>query len=181
MSLLEMGSTGPEVTQLQEKLVEFGYFVGEVDGVYGRKTAAAVAYLQSTHGLDIDAIAGPQVRQILDIGERRGNVLRVAWPYEDEYSVDDVLLVELEIAREIVSSVTARVVMWFRGPGGDDNTEGTVTVEAGTSAVVGLRLPASIADHAGEVYFTGFVFDLAGDHLADEGTGSFRVIPARSS
>ena len=29
---LEIGSTGPEVTELQQKLVEMGYFVGNVDG-----------------------------------------------------------------------------------------------------------------------------------------------------
>src|SRR4051794_2988763 len=93
---LEIGSTGAEVTELQQKLVEMGYFVGNVDGAYGNKTAAAVAYLQSCHGLDIDAVVGPQVRELLNIGDGGLSVtVEVAWPQIEIWHPGDELAVHI--------------------------------------------------------------------------------------
>jgi hypothetical protein len=38
-----------------------------------------------------------------------------------------------------------------------------------------LQLPSSIAGTQGEVHWTGWVFDGAGEQMPDEGAGSFRV------
>jgi N-acetylmuramoyl-L-alanine amidase len=57
---LSQGSRGPEVTELQKKLVSLGYVVGNVDGIYGSKTKAAVTRFQKERGLKVDGIAGPQ-------------------------------------------------------------------------------------------------------------------------
>jgi len=57
---LSQGSRGPEVTELQKKLVSLGYVVGNVDGIYGPKTKAAVTRFQKERGLKVDGIAGPQ-------------------------------------------------------------------------------------------------------------------------
>ncbi len=53
------GSTGSGVTELQEKLKSWGYYTGEVDGIYGGRTEAAVKSFQRKNGLTVDGIAGP--------------------------------------------------------------------------------------------------------------------------
>jgi N-acetylmuramoyl-L-alanine amidase len=51
---------GDDVHQLQERLLEMGYDVGRADGVYGPRTARAVAVFQREVGLVPDGSAGPQ-------------------------------------------------------------------------------------------------------------------------
>ena len=52
------GSSGEEVKQIQKKLKEWGYYDGNVDGIYGTKTFNAVKKFQSQNGLNVDGIAG---------------------------------------------------------------------------------------------------------------------------
>lgn len=58
--LLGRGSKGPEVTELQKKLVQLGYAVGKADGKFGSKTEAAIRRFQKEHGLRVDGLAGTQ-------------------------------------------------------------------------------------------------------------------------
>ena len=62
-ALLRSGSIGPEVTQLQERLKQLGYYEGEVDGQFGGGTRAAVVLFQQQHGLDADGMAGAETLQ----------------------------------------------------------------------------------------------------------------------
>ena len=57
---LKNGSSGSDVKQLQNALIQAGYDVGSAgaDGVYGSKTAAAVKQYQKDNGLAVDGIAG---------------------------------------------------------------------------------------------------------------------------
>jgi len=55
---LSPGSKGAEVKELQKKLIQVGYQVGKVDGVYGKSTTAAVKRFQKSRGLKADGIAG---------------------------------------------------------------------------------------------------------------------------
>ena len=57
-TLSRFGSTGSEVTQIQQRLKSWGYYQGHIDGVYGSQTVAAVKYFQRANGLTIDGIAG---------------------------------------------------------------------------------------------------------------------------
>lgn len=57
-ALSKYGSTGAEVSAIQEKLIELGYYSGEVDGVFGSATKKAVIAFQKNQGLDSDGIAG---------------------------------------------------------------------------------------------------------------------------
>jgi N-acetylmuramoyl-L-alanine amidase len=57
--------TGDDVRQLQERLLEMGYDVGRADGVYGARTARAVAQFQREVGLSTDGAAGPQTLHAL--------------------------------------------------------------------------------------------------------------------
>ena len=63
--LLRVGSAGDEVTRLQTRLKELGYYSGEVDGQYGQGTADAVKLFQGQHNLIADGIAGTDTRFIL--------------------------------------------------------------------------------------------------------------------
>lgn len=57
-AVLKQGSTGGEVKEVQRRLKMWGYYFGEVDGIYGSKTVEAVKYFQSKNGLTADGIAG---------------------------------------------------------------------------------------------------------------------------
>lgn len=57
--LSRYGSRGNEVTQIQTKLKNWGYYNGSVDGVYGSRTLSAVKSFQRKNGLSADGIAGP--------------------------------------------------------------------------------------------------------------------------
>ena len=56
--LSKYGSRGSEVTQIQTKLKRWGYYKGNIDGIYGSQTVEAVKYFQRKNGLAVDGIAG---------------------------------------------------------------------------------------------------------------------------
>ena len=57
-ALSKYGSRGSEVTQIQTKLKRWGYYKGNIDGIYGSQTVEAVKYFQRKNGLAVDGIAG---------------------------------------------------------------------------------------------------------------------------
>ena len=67
IALSKYGSSGNEVTQIQKKLKNWGYYTGSVDGIYGSKTVAAVKKFQSKNGLTVDGIAGPRTLAAMGI------------------------------------------------------------------------------------------------------------------
>ena len=58
LALSKYGSRGAEVTQIQTKLKRWGYYKGNIDGIYGSQTVAAVKWFQRKNGLVVDGIAG---------------------------------------------------------------------------------------------------------------------------
>lgn len=62
---LQLNDSGPEVTELQRKLGDAGFYTGTVDGVFGLKTQNALKNFQSAKGLVPDGIAGPQTQKLL--------------------------------------------------------------------------------------------------------------------
>lgn len=65
--LSKYGSTGQEVKEIQTKLKNWGYYKGNVDGIYGTKTFNAVKKFQSKNGLTVDGIAGKKTLVALGI------------------------------------------------------------------------------------------------------------------
>jgi len=61
------GSTGNEVIQIQKKLKHWGYYKGEIDGIYGSKTKNAVEKFQKNNGLISDGIAGKKTLEAMGI------------------------------------------------------------------------------------------------------------------
>ena len=58
LAVSRIGSTGQEVSNIQTRLKQWGYYSGSVDGIYGQKTADAVKAFQRSNGLTADGIAG---------------------------------------------------------------------------------------------------------------------------
>ena len=67
LALSKYGSRGSEVTQIQTKLKRWGYYTGNIDGIYGTKTVEAVKYFQRKNGLTVDGIAGPATLKAMGI------------------------------------------------------------------------------------------------------------------
>ena len=56
--VLRVGSTGSDVSDLQARLTELGYYTGTIDGKYSTGTQSAVTEFQSRNGLTADGTAG---------------------------------------------------------------------------------------------------------------------------
>lgn len=73
---LSTGMSGSSVTELQNNLVEAGYFARTVDGAYGSSTAAAVKLFQKDHGLRVTGIADDatqrRIEKSIGNGYRKG-------------------------------------------------------------------------------------------------------------
>lgn len=59
------GSTGAQVRTIQDKLKRWGYYSGEVDGIFGSGTRKAVVAFQKKNGLTADGIVGPNTLRAL--------------------------------------------------------------------------------------------------------------------
>ena len=66
-ALSKYGSRGSEVTTIQTKLKRWKYYTGNIDGIYGSATLAAVKYFQRKNGLTADGIAGTKTLQAMGI------------------------------------------------------------------------------------------------------------------
>lgn len=168
-----MGDSGGDVRDLQQALTDKGYFVGSVDGQYGRKTTAAVGYLQSCHGLDIDGVAGPQVYEAVGL-ENVSVSVEVKWPDIDVVVNGQPNQFTADVSSLDNSDFQVRVVVWFRGPAGEEHAEETVSGSGGAHALTHITIPQQAVSHEGEIHWSGLVFDMQGRDLATE-TGSFRV------
>ena len=69
--LLKWGSRGSEVKAVQTKLKRWGFYKGNVDGIYGWRTANSVRAFQRKHGLKADGIVGNATAKAL--GMRTGS------------------------------------------------------------------------------------------------------------
>lgn len=65
--LSKRGSTGSEVTQIQKKLKNWGYYKGNVDGIFGKQTEEAVRWFQRKNKLSVDGIAGSKTLAAMGI------------------------------------------------------------------------------------------------------------------
>lgn len=72
-SILQLNSTGSNVTALQNKLAALGFYKGEITGHYGEKTRDAVKAFQSKNGLVADGIAGPATLRAISSAKSSGS------------------------------------------------------------------------------------------------------------
>lgn len=67
------GASGATVTEIQTRLKNWGYYSGEVDGVFGSATEKAVKYFQQKNGLTADGVVGAQTLAALGINGSGGD------------------------------------------------------------------------------------------------------------
>ena len=105
------GSSGNTVTEIQQKLSQWGYYSGSIDGVYGSATEAAVKQFQKKNGLTADGKAGPETLSAMGIAgsssapQGDGDVYLLARlisaeargePYQGQVAVGAVVLNRME-------------------------------------------------------------------------------------
>ena len=66
------GASGTTVTEIQTRLKNWGYYSGEIDGVFGSATEKAVKYFQQKNGLTADGVVGAQTLAALGINGGAG-------------------------------------------------------------------------------------------------------------
>lgn len=128
---LRQGSSGAEVTAVQERLAELGYWIDGVDGQFGFHTEQAVVALQKAAGITRDGVVGPDTRAALDEG---------VLPEAGSTSGD---LLEIDLDRQLLLVVSdgevERVVNTSTGSGrpyeSSDGTERIATTPTGTYTV----------------------------------------------
>jgi len=74
MASLQLGSSGPDVTKLQQQLQQRGFDPGGTDGQFGPGTDAAVRAFQSSVGLTADGKAGANTMAALTMPSVTSNV-----------------------------------------------------------------------------------------------------------
>lgn len=109
---------GEDVRALQERLLEMGYDTGRADGVYGARTARALAQFQREVGLVPDGSCGPQTLHALRRLGRKVVGGRPQWLRESE-----------RLYRSGPALVGKRVVV---DPGHGGTDLGVVVVDNGT-------------------------------------------------
>ena len=116
--LLERGERGPAIREKQRQLRDLGYWIGPVDGIYGKLTEQAVMAFQKVNGLTRDGIIGPAVRDAL------------ADPREPQARSSSGYWVEVDEARQVLKFVQDGVVT--RVFNTSTGTEDTYTYEGET-------------------------------------------------
>ncbi len=65
-SILQNGSTGTDVKNLQQALANLGFSPGDIDGDFGSQTQAALTAFQQAAGISADGIYGPETKAALN-------------------------------------------------------------------------------------------------------------------
>ncbi len=65
--LSKIGSRGDEVKSIQSRLKSWGYYKGNIDGIYGTETKNAVIKFQKKNGLTADGIAGAKTLEAIGL------------------------------------------------------------------------------------------------------------------
>lgn len=81
-----MGSRGEKVALVQQTLKEWGYYTGDVDGIFGRRTHQAVIAFQQRNGLAVDGRIGSATAAAMGL-ELSGSTLSAALHRESELSL----------------------------------------------------------------------------------------------
>ena len=84
-AVISQGDRGNTVKTIQQKLKNWGYYKGSVDGIFGKQTLEAVKYFQRKNGLVVDGIVGPKTLAAMGISSNSSS-------QNSSYSNADILL-----------------------------------------------------------------------------------------
>lgn len=119
---LYWGTTGWEVSNLQNGLKSIGYNAGTTDGIFGYQTSTAVKKFQRDYGLIVDGIIGSYSRKILE-----GAMQQVAQPQNTTAAAQNQVVSRgNNISREDLGLLARAVYSEARG----ETYEGQVAVAA---------------------------------------------------
>lgn len=122
--VLMLGSTGTDVSDLQARLAELGYYDGEIDGRYASGTQAAVEEFQTRNGLAADGIAGRQTQDLLYAGSAQPKTIAASG------NSGDYLLLKQGTSGVEVRKLQGRLAELGYYAGGVDGVYGETTVTA---------------------------------------------------
>lgn len=117
--VLQNGSRGDQVKMLQSLLTQAGYDCGKVDGIFGKKTTAALEAFQRMNGLPVDGVATENtftalkialgIQQIEQTEQTDGNADSDA--QEPQEGGSDLVRVEIPIdaARALLAALAAQI------------------------------------------------------------------------
>ncbi|MGA5305266.1 N-acetylmuramoyl-L-alanine amidase [Nucisporomicrobium flavum] len=159
---------GEDVRTLQERLLEMGFDTGRADGIYGPRTARAVAQFQREVGLTPDGSCGPQTMKALRRLGRKVVGGRPNW------------LREAEAFRQSGSSLVGKTIVIDPGHGGPEDLGVVVPdgqlrwTEADLAFDIATRLEGRLAAAGMRVHLT------RGPSPAQSMTGQERAALANS-
>ncbi len=84
-AVISQGDRGNTVKTIQQKLKNWGYYKGSVDGIFGKQTLEAVKYFQRRNGLVVDGKVGPKTLAAMGISSNSSS-------QNSSYSNADILL-----------------------------------------------------------------------------------------
>ena len=166
---LQHGEVGPEVADLQTRLVDLGFWLGSPDGIFGQLTRQAVMAFQKAQGLGRDGVAGPTTLAA---------VAAAARPAPREPSGTHL---EIDLDRQILLVVEGGQTRWaintstgngeaYRAPGGGTAVAITPTGSFTVYRQIDGRREAPLGTLYRPKYFTG--------GIAIHGSGSIPANPA---
>ena len=122
--VLRVGSTGADVSDLQARLYELGYYTGAIDGRYASGTQNAVMEFQTLNGLPADGIAGRQTQDLLYSTSAKSKMISASGTQAG------YLLLKLGSSGLEVRKLQARLAELGYYSGGTDGIYGQTTVNA---------------------------------------------------
>ena len=84
---LKVGASGDKVKELQKWLTDYGYYSGDVDGVFGADTEKAVKTFQEEAGLIVDGVVGNDTKKAMKNWDKYVAEVQAA-AGESDYSSD---------------------------------------------------------------------------------------------
>lgn len=89
------GSRGEQVRRVQQKLRQWGYYDGAVDGVFGKETYDAVVLFQRKNGLTADGVVGGKTLEAMGISSGGQNAVAASAGVSSSHASDVELLARL--------------------------------------------------------------------------------------
>lgn len=93
-AVLKQGSTGTDVSTMQKKLKNWGYYSGSVDGIFGSQTKEAVKYFQRKNGLTVDGVVGKNTLNALGMSLSSTETSTSGWSDSDIYLLSKIIYAE---------------------------------------------------------------------------------------